>query len=153
QDGSAQGQRRCAARPQWHRHQESWRYGQRGVRLRHRHGLRHDALRIARQDQTDAASRAAGGRGCAPRRRGSLVIRSVVIGCGCYLPARVLTNEELALRVDTSDDWIVQRTGIHERRIAAEGETTSDLALHAARAALAHAKVDADSIDLIVLAT
>src|SRR4051794_18187932 len=79
--------------------------------------------------------------------------RSVVLGCGSYLPARVLTNEELARSVDTSDDWIVQRTGIHERRIAATGELTSDLALQAARAALAHAKVDAQSIDLIVLAT
>jgi 3-oxoacyl-[acyl-carrier-protein] synthase III len=79
--------------------------------------------------------------------------RSVVLGCGSYLPGRVLTNEELAQSVDTSDDWIVQRTGIHERRIAATGEFTSDLALHAASAALAHAKVDAQSIDLIVLAT
>ena len=81
------------------------------------------------------------------------MIRSVITGCGCYLPARVVTNAELALRVDTSDEWIVQRTGIHERRVAAEGELTSDLALHAARAALANAKVDASSIDLIVLAT
>src|SRR3954466_8500333 len=79
--------------------------------------------------------------------------RSVVLGCGSYLPGRVLTNGELAQTVETSDDWIVQRTGIHERRIAATGELTSDLALHAARAALAHAKVDAQSIDLIVLAT
>ena len=79
--------------------------------------------------------------------------RSVVLGCGSYLPSRVLTNAELALTVETSDEWIVQRTGIHERRIAATGELTSDLALHAARAALAHAKVDAQSIDLIVLAT
>ncbi|MBI4274494.1 MAG: ketoacyl-ACP synthase III [Rhizobiales bacterium] len=81
------------------------------------------------------------------------VTRSVILGCGCYLPSRVLTNEELAHTVDTSDEWIVQRTGIHERRIAATGELTSDLALHAAQAALAHAKVDAQSIDLIVLAT
>jgi len=81
------------------------------------------------------------------------VKRSVVLGCGSYLPSRVLTNGELAQTVDTSDDWIVQRTGIHERRIAASGEVTSDLALHAAKAALAHAKVDAQSIDLIVLAT
>jgi 3-oxoacyl-[acyl-carrier-protein] synthase-3 len=79
--------------------------------------------------------------------------RSVVLGCGSYLPSRVLTNGELAQTVETSDDWIVQRTGIHERRIAATGEVTSDLALHAAKAALAHAKVDAQSIDLIVLAT
>jgi len=79
--------------------------------------------------------------------------RSVVLGCGSYLPSRVLTNGELAQTVETSDEWIVQRTGIHERRIAATGELTSDLALHAARAALAHAKVDTQSIDLIVLAT
>jgi 3-oxoacyl-[acyl-carrier-protein] synthase-3 len=81
------------------------------------------------------------------------VTRSVVIGCGSYLPSRVLTNTELAQTVDTSDEWIVQRTGIHERRIAAPGETTSDMGIHAAKSALAHAKVDAQSIDLIVLAT
>jgi 3-oxoacyl-[acyl-carrier-protein] synthase-3 len=81
------------------------------------------------------------------------VLRSVVLGCGSYLPGRVLTNEELAKTVDTTDEWIVQRTGIHERRIAATGETTSDMALHAARTALTHARVDAQSIDLIVLAT
>jgi 3-oxoacyl-[acyl-carrier-protein] synthase-3 len=81
------------------------------------------------------------------------MIRSVVLGCGSYLPTRVLTNTELAQTVDTSDEWIVQRTGIHERRIAAPGELTSDLSLNAARSALAHAKVDAQSIDLIVLAT
>jgi 3-oxoacyl-[acyl-carrier-protein] synthase-3 len=80
-------------------------------------------------------------------------LRSVVLGCGCYLPSRVVTNAELALRVDTSDEWIVQRTGIHERRVAADGELTSDLAVHAARAALANAKVEANSIDLIVVAT
>src|SRR5262245_12676178 len=81
------------------------------------------------------------------------MMRSVVLGCGSYLPTRVLTNTELAQTVDTSDEWIVQRTGIHERRIAAPGELTSDLSLSAAKAALAHAKVDAQSIDLIVLAT
>jgi 3-oxoacyl-[acyl-carrier-protein] synthase III len=79
--------------------------------------------------------------------------RSVILGCGSYLPSRVLTNAELAQKVDTSDEWIVQRTGIHERRIAAPGELTSHMAAHAARAALAHAHVDAQSIDLIVLAT
>ena len=80
-------------------------------------------------------------------------IRSVILGAGCYLPQRVLTNAELAKMVDTSDEWIVQRTGIHQRRIAAAGEMTSDLALHAARAALDDAKVDPKSIDLIVLGT
>src|SRR6201991_4582249 len=79
--------------------------------------------------------------------------RSVVLGCGSYLPSRVLTNEELAQKVDTSDDWIVQRTGIHERRIAATGETTSAMALNAARSALTPARIDPQSIDLIVLAT
>ncbi len=79
--------------------------------------------------------------------------RSVVRGVGAYLPARTLTNADLALMVDTSDDWIVQRTGIRERRIAAEGELTSDLALNAARAALADAGLEATDIDLIVLAT
>ncbi len=82
-----------------------------------------------------------------------MTLRSVVLGCGCYLPSKVLTNEELAKKVDTSDEWIVQRTGIHERRIAASDEVTSDLAFRAAQAALAHAKVDAGSIDLIVVAT
>ena len=82
-----------------------------------------------------------------------MVRRSVVLGCGSYLPNQVLTNADLALKVDTSDEWIVQRTGIHERRIAAPGELTSQMATLAARAALAHAHVEAQAIDLIVLAT
>jgi 3-oxoacyl-[acyl-carrier-protein] synthase-3 len=79
--------------------------------------------------------------------------RSVVLGCGSYLPGRVLSNDELSRMVDTSDEWITQRTGIRERHIAAQGEATSDMALQAARAALGAAGVDAPSIDLIVLAT
>lgn len=79
--------------------------------------------------------------------------RSVVLGCGSYLPEKILTNAELAAKVDTSDEWIVQRTGIRERHIAAEGEYTSHLAIKAAQAALANAGVDAQSVDLIVLAT
>src|SRR5262245_32266052 len=81
------------------------------------------------------------------------MIRSVVRGIGSYLPAKVLTNADLAAMVDTSDEWIVQRTGIHERRIAAEGEFTSDLATKAAESALADAKVAASDIDLVLLAT
>jgi len=77
----------------------------------------------------------------------------VVLGCGSYLPQRILTNAELAARIDTSDEWIVQRTGIRQRHIAADGEFTSHLAINAAQAALSHAGVDAQSIDLIVLAT
>jgi 3-oxoacyl-[acyl-carrier-protein] synthase III len=81
------------------------------------------------------------------------MVRSVVLGCGSYLPSRVLGNAELSRMVDTSDEWITQRTGIRERHIAAEGETTSDMGIAAARAALAAAGADAQSIDLIVLAT
>jgi 3-oxoacyl-[acyl-carrier-protein] synthase-3 len=81
------------------------------------------------------------------------MIRSVVRGVGGYLPAKVLTNNDLAAMVDTSDEWIVQRTGIRERHIAAEGERTSDLATVAAGAALADAKMDAADVDLIVLGT
>jgi 3-oxoacyl-[acyl-carrier-protein] synthase-3 len=77
----------------------------------------------------------------------------VVLGCGSYLPNRVVSNEELAGAVETSDAWIVQRTGIRQRHVAATGELTSDLGIQAARAALSNAHVDAQSIDLIVLAT
>jgi 3-oxoacyl-[acyl-carrier-protein] synthase III len=80
-------------------------------------------------------------------------IRSVVRGNGFYLPERVLTNHELAKMVDTSDEWIRQRTGIEERHIAAEGETTSMLGLQAAERALADAKLKPADIDLIVCAT
>jgi 3-oxoacyl-[acyl-carrier-protein] synthase-3 len=76
-----------------------------------------------------------------------------VLGTGSALPRRIVTNAELAERVDTSDEWIVARTGIRQRHIAAEGETTATLATAAARAALADAGIDAASIDLIVLAT
>ena len=80
-------------------------------------------------------------------------IRSVVRGCGSYLPADAVTNEELAKTVDTSDDWIVQRTGIRQRHVAAPGEMTSDLAIAAAKEALVDAGVEPGDIDLIVLAT
>ncbi|SLN45120.1 beta-ketoacyl-ACP synthase III [Oceanibacterium hippocampi] len=79
--------------------------------------------------------------------------RSVIRGCGAYLPERVLTNEELASRLDTSDEWIVSRTGIRQRYIAAEGELTSDLATRAAEEALAASGIAVDDIDLIILAT
>ncbi len=79
--------------------------------------------------------------------------RSLVVGCGAYLPERVLTNHELAEGLDTSDEWIRQRTGIGERRIAAPGELTSDLAVVAARRALESAGMSGTDLDLIVLAT
>jgi 3-oxoacyl-[acyl-carrier-protein] synthase III len=81
------------------------------------------------------------------------ITRSVVRGCGSYLPERVLTNADLAKMVDTSDDWIVQRTGITERRIAADDETTSMMGVKAAQAALVDAGLKADDIDLIVCGT
>jgi len=81
------------------------------------------------------------------------VIRSHVIGCGSYLPATILTNAELAGRMDTSDEWIRTRTGIRQRHIAAPGEKTSDLAVAAARAAMKQSGATGDDIDLIVCAT
>ena len=81
------------------------------------------------------------------------MIRSVVRGFGAALPKRVVTNQELESKVDTSDEWIVQRTGIRQRHIAGEGETTASLGEGAARAALANAGLTPDDIDLIILAT
>jgi 3-oxoacyl-[acyl-carrier-protein] synthase III len=82
-----------------------------------------------------------------------MTLRSVVKGVGSYLPQHVLTNAELEKKVKTSDAWIVERTGIRQRHIAAEGELTSDLAAHAARRALEQAKLSPDDIDLVLLAT
>jgi len=79
--------------------------------------------------------------------------RSLVAGCGSYLPDQVLTNDDLARRLDTSDEWIRQRTGIAERRIAAPGQFTSDLAVAASRRALDRAGMSGSDLDLIVLAT
>ncbi|WP_439611197.1 beta-ketoacyl-ACP synthase III [Reyranella sp.] len=81
------------------------------------------------------------------------MIRSVVQGCGSYLPERVVTNEELAKTVETTDEWIQQRTGIRQRHIAAAGEFTSHLAIKASQRALDHAGLKASDLDLIVLAT
>ena len=79
--------------------------------------------------------------------------RAIIEGVGSYLPERILTNDELARMVDTSDEWIVERTGIRQRHIAAPGEKTSDLAVAAAEAALANSGIGAEDIDLIVIAT
>jgi 3-oxoacyl-[acyl-carrier-protein] synthase-3 len=79
--------------------------------------------------------------------------RSVIEGVGSYLPARIMSNADLARMVDTSDEWIMERTGIRERRIAAEKETTGDLAIHAARDALEQSGVSASEVDLIIVAT
>lgn len=80
-------------------------------------------------------------------------LRSVVVGCGSHLPARCVTNATLAETVDTSDDWIVQRTGIRQRYLAAADETTSTLGTRAAQAALDDAGLTADDIDLVICAT
>lgn len=82
-----------------------------------------------------------------------MTLRSVVIGCGHYLPERILTNSDIEKIVDTTHDWIVERTGIQSRHIAAEGETTSMLATRAAEQAIQNAGCLATDIDLIVLAT
>ena len=81
------------------------------------------------------------------------MLRAQIIGFGSYLPERIVSNAELAQRVDTTDEWIVERTGIRQRHIAADGQMTSDLALAAARRALEMAGMAANDLDLIILAT
>ena len=78
---------------------------------------------------------------------------AVITGWGMYAPERVMTNDELTRLVDTSDEWIISRTGIRERRIAADQETTTTLSVHAARDALAVAGVDASEVDLVIVGT
>lgn len=80
-------------------------------------------------------------------------IRSKITGFGHYLPTKVVTNDELSRKVDTSDEWIRERTGIRQRHIAADGQYTSDLAFEAAKMALAYAKKDISEVDGIILAT
>jgi 3-oxoacyl-[acyl-carrier-protein] synthase-3 len=82
-----------------------------------------------------------------------MTLRTRITGTGSYLPEQILTNEELAARVDTSDEWIVARTGIRQRHIAAEGERTSDLAFKAAQRALDSAGMEASDLDLLIVAT
>jgi 3-oxoacyl-[acyl-carrier-protein] synthase-3 len=81
------------------------------------------------------------------------MLRSRVIGCGAYLPAKILTNKDLEKTLDTTGEWIEDRTGIQERHIAADGELTSDLARQAAEVALKNSGVKANEVDLIILAT
>ena len=82
-----------------------------------------------------------------------MTVRAVVKGVGHYLPERVVPNSEFEASLDTTDEWIRTRSGIERRHFAAEGQTTSELATNAARAALADAEMDVDQIDAIVLAT
>jgi len=81
------------------------------------------------------------------------MIRSVITGCGSYTPEKIITNADLECIVDTSDEWIVQRTGIRQRHIAADGETTADLGEKAALNALKNAGIGIEDVDLIILAT
>ena len=97
--------------------------------------------------------RARGSEQEAPRNRGPGSIRACVRGSGAALPARVVSNAELATKVDTSDEWIVQRTGIRQRYVAGTDETTSSLAVHAAQAALRSGGLEAADIDLVIVAT
>src|SRR3982751_4361445 len=86
--------------------------------------------------------------------RSHKTLRTVsIVGTGSYTPERILTNEDLSRMVDTSDEWITTRTGIKERRVAAKDETTSDMAAKAAVKAIEQAKVSAEEIDLILIAT
>ena len=78
---------------------------------------------------------------------------SRIAGTGSYLPQQIVSNADLETRMDTSDEWIRERTGITQRHIAAEGETTSDMSVAAAQAALAAAGISADELDLIVVGT
>ena len=82
-----------------------------------------------------------------------MTVRSLIVGTGAYLPAKVVTNDDLAQQMDTTDEWIQQRTGIRQRHVAAEGELTSHLAVKASEKALAQAGLKPDDVDLIVLAT
>ena len=109
-----------------------------GFKRRHQEGLR--------APQSRGAKRSTGG-------GQSMTVHSELIGCGSYLPDRIVTNDDLAKRIDTSDEWIAERSGIRQRHVAVDGELTSDLAIRAAERALAHAGTAADSVDLIVLAT
>ncbi len=81
------------------------------------------------------------------------VTRSVIVGCGAHLPHKILSNDDLAKMVDTTDAWIVSRTGIKRRHVASEGETTSDLAFEAARSALDDAGMKANDVDVVIVAT
>ena len=118
--------------------------------------LRSDSLSV-----TTSSTRSAGGEATPWLRagpRGHLITSSVALSAGIYgigaaVPERVLTNADLEKRVETSDEWIVSRTGISERRIVAEGQATSDLAGEAARRALDHAGVAAGDLDLVIVAT
>src|SRR5262245_23132286 len=82
-----------------------------------------------------------------------MLLRAQVVGCGGYLPEHRVTNHDLAQRLDTSDEWIVQRTGIRQRHIAADGELCSDLARRAAQRALVASGIKASELDLLIVAT
>ena len=81
------------------------------------------------------------------------VNRTVIRGVGAYLPKRIMTNQDMSKIVDTTDDWITERTGIKQRHIAAEGEFTSDLGIAAAKQALIRSGIDPVEIDLVICAT
>src|SRR5206468_6998495 len=145
-----QPQWRGLPRPERPRGEEPWRRQRQGRGQcdpgRREHGSqRHHAKDRGRSRQLPRSCLCRGGRG--------MTRRSVIAGVGSALPKRQVSNEELSRTVDTTDEWIVERTGIRNRYIASEGETTGSLAAAAARNALDHAGFDARDIDLIVLAT
>ena len=151
-------QRRHVPGPERDRREEPRQYRCARFRQRHRGRGRPGAARHQRADHRRAPPARARGAARPPRaglltRRPGGMIRARIIGSGAYLPARVVSNDELARTVDTNDAWIVERTGIRQRHIAADGELTSDLARAAAAAALANAGIGPERVDLIVVAT
>ncbi|MSQ87599.1 MAG: ketoacyl-ACP synthase III [Alphaproteobacteria bacterium] len=82
-----------------------------------------------------------------------MIVRSVILGVGAYLPANIVSNAELSKRVDTTDEWITERTGIKQRHVAAEGQFTSHLAIEAGRAAMEMAGIKSSELDLLIVAT
>src|SRR5574341_1448992 len=137
-------QRREPARPARHRHQEP-RLGRRvrvrpGARARGRRGAQQRAAADRRAHELDAGAAGA-------------MIYSRVVGTGSYLPPRVMSNAEFAARLDTSDAWIRERTGIERRHIADKSQSSSDLALEASKNALKAASLNPNHLDLIIVAT
>ena len=83
----------------------------------------------------------------------AVAFRAVIAGTGSCIPEKQLTNEDLTKMVDTNDEWIMSRTGIKVRHIAAENQTTADLAVEAAKKALSQAKISAEDVEIIITAT
>src|SRR5690606_7901083 len=158
QDRPQRHQRRAIAGPEWHCREKPRRRHAARLWKRHPHRRRSGAQRLHGQGRGQPGTARRPGAARARRRNPwgdppVSVIRSAVTGVGSFLPEKVVTNADLAKFVDTSDEWIVERTGIHQRHQARDDEPTSDLAVEAARRALADAGKTAADVDLIIVAT